>query len=446
MITTNYKSALLALVHTNRKGHLLPVAAPAANLARVSWVHFFKRPASVLSFAFRYREKLSPSHVNYSFRKMMVLDHPANVQILDGDMIELLNQLRRFFVMKMFARSLNSQVSKRDSPARLLPVLTALLLSRQVALFARKLIFHLFQAARVLNLFARAQCGEAGDSDIHADTGARLRKGVRFGEIANKQCVPTVSPARNHELFTAAFNWAAKPYTASSDSGNRQLVAFDRARPDFLDLLRKSVIPVTRLEPGKTRFFTRVQTPKECVKREVQALQSVALNRAQNTPDFRQFTPRFGQLPRLLVKTDPLTAGFIDANPLFKGAVINKAGSVERPLATRDELLIRANSVLECLCDNLGISHCVTIHSIVAQWSGSVGCSNNLLTCLTIPHIQNPKTKFGGNANPSARQKKALARSGSAAPSGAAARSQPHPGHALSMDSLGKIDLPPDPS
>jgi hypothetical protein len=63
MITAYYKSALLAFVNSNRQGHLLYVAAVAASLTCVSRVNSFKRPASVFSFAFRHREKASPSHV-----------------------------------------------------------------------------------------------------------------------------------------------------------------------------------------------------------------------------------------------------------------------------------------------------------------------------------------------------------------------------------------------
>jgi hypothetical protein len=66
MITAYYKSALCAFVDTNRKRHLLPVAAIAANLARVSWRRPFKRPASVFSFAFRHIEKAPPSHIGRS--------------------------------------------------------------------------------------------------------------------------------------------------------------------------------------------------------------------------------------------------------------------------------------------------------------------------------------------------------------------------------------------
>src|SRR5262245_32949535 len=47
MVTTQYKSALTAFVDTHGERHFLSVPAPAANLARVSWVNSFKRPASV---------------------------------------------------------------------------------------------------------------------------------------------------------------------------------------------------------------------------------------------------------------------------------------------------------------------------------------------------------------------------------------------------------------
>ena len=88
MITAYYKSALIAFVYSNSERHLLPVAAIAASLTRVSRVRSFKRPASVLSFAFRYREKASPGHVADRLREAMVFHHPSNVQILDCDRVE----------------------------------------------------------------------------------------------------------------------------------------------------------------------------------------------------------------------------------------------------------------------------------------------------------------------------------------------------------------------
>src|SRR5215475_12730060 len=110
MITAYYKSTLAAIVDTNRKRHLLPVAAVAANLARVSRIYSFKRPASVLSFAFRHREKASPSHVADRLSETAILDHPAYVQILDRDRVKSSNQIRRYLVVKILATARHFQM------------------------------------------------------------------------------------------------------------------------------------------------------------------------------------------------------------------------------------------------------------------------------------------------------------------------------------------------
>jgi hypothetical protein len=55
---------------------LLSVAAFTTNLARVSRINSFKRPASNFSFAFRHREKASPSLVTDRLGEMAILDYP----------------------------------------------------------------------------------------------------------------------------------------------------------------------------------------------------------------------------------------------------------------------------------------------------------------------------------------------------------------------------------
>src|SRR5215475_12162227 len=110
MIATYYISTPGAFVDTNGEWHLLPVAAIAANLARVSWVHSFKRPASVLSFAFRYREKASPGHVADGLREAAFFHHPPNVQILDRDRVKTPDQIGRYLVVKILATARYFQV------------------------------------------------------------------------------------------------------------------------------------------------------------------------------------------------------------------------------------------------------------------------------------------------------------------------------------------------
>src|SRR5262245_16078044 len=110
MIATYYISAPRALVDANGERHFLPVAAIAANLDRVAWIHSFKRPASVLSFASRYREKASPGHVADRLREMAVFHHPANVQILDRDRVKTSYKIGRYLVVKIIATARYFQV------------------------------------------------------------------------------------------------------------------------------------------------------------------------------------------------------------------------------------------------------------------------------------------------------------------------------------------------
>jgi hypothetical protein len=77
MITACHKPAFAAFVNTNGERRLLSVAAVTANLARVSRISSFKRPASKFTFTFRHREKASPSLVTDRLGEIAILDYPA---------------------------------------------------------------------------------------------------------------------------------------------------------------------------------------------------------------------------------------------------------------------------------------------------------------------------------------------------------------------------------
>jgi 3',5'-cyclic AMP phosphodiesterase CpdA len=92
----------------------LSVAAFAAYLARVSRVYSFKRPASVLSFAFRHPEKAPPGHVTDRLGETVVLHHPAYVQILDRDRVKSSDQVGRDLVMEIFSTARYFQMRLGD--------------------------------------------------------------------------------------------------------------------------------------------------------------------------------------------------------------------------------------------------------------------------------------------------------------------------------------------
>src|SRR5215831_3298443 len=229
MIATYYKSAPGAFVDTNGKRHFLLVAAIAANLTRVSWVHSFKRPASVLSFAFRYREKASPGHVIDRLREMAVFQHHANVQILDRDRVKSSNQIERYLMVKIIATARYFQVRPGYFDSLPGAPLRPLFLARKLSLLSLQIIHRVLEMARVLDLFARRERGETGDADIHTNRLSGRRQWRRFRYLANNQRIPAVDATSYSELFALSFNRTGKPDATGPHTGNREFVAFDWA-------------------------------------------------------------------------------------------------------------------------------------------------------------------------------------------------------------------------
>src|SRR5262249_24064493 len=148
MVSAYFKTAFAAFVNTHGERHLLTVAAIAADLARVPWIYSFKRPASVLSFAFRHREKAPPSHVTDCSGETAILDHPADVQILDRDRVKSSGQISRYLVMEIFSTARHFQMRLGDFDSLLCAPLRSLLSARKSLLLSLQIVQRAPEMAR----------------------------------------------------------------------------------------------------------------------------------------------------------------------------------------------------------------------------------------------------------------------------------------------------------
>jgi hypothetical protein len=170
MVTTYYNPALPAFVDTHVERHFLSVTTLAANLACVSRVYSFKRPASVLSFAFRHLEKASPGYIADCLGEMAIPDHPAYVQIFDRDRVKASDQIGRNFVVEILATARDFQVRTGYSDSLPGAPFRSLLFARKPPLLSLQIIQRVLEMARVLDLFPVRECGEGGYADIYANS------------------------------------------------------------------------------------------------------------------------------------------------------------------------------------------------------------------------------------------------------------------------------------
>jgi hypothetical protein len=396
MITAHYSAALAAFINAHGKWHLLPVAAIAANLARVSWINSFKRPASVLSFAFRHSEKAPPSYIAYSSGEMAILDHPAYVQIFDSDRVKTSDQIGRYLMVKIFSTARYSQMRFGDFDSLLRPPFRSLLSARKSPLLPLQIVHRAFEMARVLDLFAVRECGETANADIHTNGLSGRRHWLRFGRLANNQSIPAVNTARDPKLFALSFNRTGETDAATTNAWDYEFVAFERARPDAFIFLRKRMIPIFALESRKARLFSVLKTPEKALESFVNAFKSILLNASQVAFDFRQ-RAGFSQMARLFDIAKRLACELVTRYSFGEGGVVDLARVFKLTLTCFDKAFVDAKLELESLdCGIFGTGHRVQCLNHCARWQDLMKSCYSYQLVSFIPQSFNPlNSKFG---------------------------------------------------
>jgi hypothetical protein len=115
-----HQPAFRALIDPRRQRDTVSMAASRAILRRVRRIHFDHRSPSLFRFEDHDHYELAPARVTDALRQMMVLDHSLDVQIFDFDALVLIDQLLRFFEVKIAPLSFHLQVLLLKQPHRFL--------------------------------------------------------------------------------------------------------------------------------------------------------------------------------------------------------------------------------------------------------------------------------------------------------------------------------------
>lgn len=405
MISTDYKSAGFAGKNPNGQRHLLPVSTTRTGHACVTCFLVDDLTASVSSYTRENQKETIPRNVGNRFGKVMVLHHPRDVQILNRDSIKPLDQFGGGFVVKMFARPLHLQMSERDNLTGFPAIARTLFLAAQTPLLLRQVLGSGFGESRVGDFFAVRQCRETLDAYIYGNRLAGLWQRFGFGNFADQQSKPAVSPLGGSQLFASPFNRTAQANATEAHAGNSELVAFERASALGFNLLAKRPVSVMPFEARKSGAFLPAvgfllsifAAFEKGRKRIIQSFQRVGLDRSQHCLDFRQFFAGFRQLARLLIKTNALAGLFVLADSLFKRTVVDKSAGIQRSFTRRHKLLVWAN--LKFVSANCGIFwfSCLRAlsHTQSALWLELGECVKHSLNSLSIPHNHQTNSQFG---------------------------------------------------
>lgn len=353
MVSMQNQSTFNAPMLTSSEHLTDSCATRAAILTGVRRWNFPHSPSSLFRFGREYRKESAPCRVTNTFGEMMILDHPANVQRFNRDVVKLSDELQADFVQEVEPLPLNSQMLLCQKVRCFTAVLTASFPSADATLRDLQPSFSLTQMLRVGDSHARRERGEALKANVQTDTRARLRNiaaKVTFDAEAN---VPTVNLLFERHGLNRALYGTRETHATTADFRERQLVAFK-----FPSRLRKGerMIAIFVPETWIACFFTFFDPSEKGVKAFLYALQSILQDLTVDGGDIgtRFFDVR--QLVGLGLVVERDAGRLVSIAPLLQRGVVQLMAHVEgggqllvhRP---RDPQL-----VLECLSHGQSIA------------------------------------------------------------------------------------------
>jgi hypothetical protein len=296
-----------------------PRPAPAALLRGVRRPYFPHSPPSLFRFGRQYQQESSPGCVTNTFGEVMVLDHPANLQIFDREVIKLSDQRQAHLVQEVEPLPFDLQVLTRQKADSFTTVVAPAMLPADASLCRFQSSRRTAQVLWVGDGRARRKGSELLNSKIYADTRARLCEVATLVAFDAERDIPAVNFSLDSEGLDSAFYRTGEAHATTADFREVKLVAFK-----FSARLRigERIIAILVSKTWIACFLTRFDSMEEGVESLLDALQSVLQDLAVGGGNVRTLTPYVWQLIGLMIIADRDARLPISVTPLSQRSIV----------------------------------------------------------------------------------------------------------------------------
>jgi len=308
-----------------------PCAAQAC-LRSTARVNFHEYAPGALSLVREHKKKVGPPSVvdglsEHSRREAF------HVQIFDCNQAVLIDDLARFFVMKVAALVANVIMESLKQQDGFAPAIRSFLTSRNAPLQVSKLALCGSKPAWILNCRSVAERDELTQSDINT-YGVRTEGQRRGFTLNRKNSKPTIRLSFDRQSFYGPGKWAVQLNSNLTDLGQPQSVSGQRIA-DFSKC--HAVVSTCRSKSRIPRLVSCLNPSKEAVKGQLNALQNVFQGlRIQGSEVFADLL-NCCQLQILIEPRDRLAFQPPSIAPFLNSGIVKFA--TERKLSVKDLLL-----------------------------------------------------------------------------------------------------------
>jgi hypothetical protein len=344
-ITTDRQAAHGTLMDAGTQIFRNQLSTPRTAFAGVARVNLHHATTSFFRFAGHDVCKLMPRGVSNTFRKTVVTQHPAYIQIFKADRSEPTYQFTGFLMGKGTTAIGSPFVDVGDDLAAFGVLRRSLLGCGQAALCLCQRPFIGTKEARIGDLFAIRQRSELFQPNVNANGGLRYRLWLRFGFNTERHKPPAGTAAPNRDRLDRAVSGTVQNNLDRSDFTQDQMAPF---QPSAISVLRigQAIVAPGTLEARVSGLLARLDAAKERLERQINARTGVLQHLTMHELQGWAFGfPLWEEVDRIVQAN-----GFLPFFPrLFargKGFVIDPTGRVQHPVQDADLSLGWIQSVL----------------------------------------------------------------------------------------------------
>ena len=344
MVTVDTKVTTQTIERSYGQSHLLPVPAARASLRCVSGVYFNQRTTSVFSFVRKIVKELPPCHIENAFGKAVVVNHPVNVQVFNGDDTSLVDKVPAKLVSEVGTPVCSTLLDMRNDFASLGSLRRPLRLFTHSSLSFSKSLFSGTKETGIVDDLARRKSGETRKSDINTHSFFRFWKRI-IGDFTAKRHEPLASAGTSDTAgLDVPFEGAVVNNLNIANLGKRN----GRIANGIPALwVTKAIIPSSAAETGVSRLLARFNSAEESLKSKVNPDSHVLENLTVDTGKRWSIPFQGRQSLNLSVESKGLVVIFPSYLTLFQKVIVKPATLVEC-LEHKSLLFVgRIQSVLE---------------------------------------------------------------------------------------------------
>lgn len=331
MVSINLKPAARTDVDSAGQRHLLPMSTVATVLRGVCGIDSHDPSTGPFCLVGEKLRELRPSRILDTFCQAVVVNHPVDLEVLDGNYPEAVDDPSALLMSKVAPAVGDSLMDPRDNLPGLLPLWSPVLGFRELPLLPGQVLLVLAEELGSRDGFSGREGGEGEKAYINAYgfIGSRQRDSFRFTGETDEPFAGGSTP--NGAGLGRAFQRPMKDDSELADLGELQSVAFEF--PANIGLREsEAVVALKAPEARVSRLFSSLYSSKEGFKGQVNTHSHVLKNLGMDNRKRRPLLFQFWEGVSLGIVVERFLSFFPSCLSLLQEVIVEPTALVQGAL------------------------------------------------------------------------------------------------------------------